>query len=93
MVAVKNVMSGENEDALILLGDELAYQFRWRPSSRSIHHHRSWTRRYRRTGDGSYQATGASIFNNSAYYTDNTFPVHLSGQSYRMFRSLLTPGV
>jgi hypothetical protein len=89
MIGVKNPVSGEPEDAMILLGDELAYQFRWRPKSKTIVQHRDWTRRYRRHRDGSYPATGASLFNGTAYFTDNTFPVFLSGQTYRMYRAPL----
>lgn len=90
LVAVNNSITGESEDALILLGDELVYQFRWRPSTKSLHLLPAWTRRYRKFGDGSYQGTGAAIYDEVAYYTDNTFPVFLYGRSYRMYRAPLS---
>lgn len=90
MVSVFNAFTHEDEDALVLLGDELALQYRWRPRTKSLHLHTAWTKRYRTHGDGSFQATGASIYDEVAYFTDNTFPVYLSGLSYRMYRYPLT---
>ena len=69
LVAVRNSDTGENEDAIVLLGDELAFQYRWVPSNKSIYFLPEWTKRYRRWGDGSYQATGAAIYNDIAYFT------------------------
>ena len=90
LTSVLNKQTGMSEDALVLLGDELAFQYRWRPQSKSIHFHEGWTRRYRSNvgwvSDGTFQATGAATYDEIAYYTDNTFPVHLHGKSYRMFR-------
>jgi hypothetical protein len=77
---------GVVEEILVLLGDEFAYQYRYNPHSRSLRQIHAWTRRYRTRGQGNYPATGSTIINNTAYFTDNTFPVLLKGRSYSMYR-------
>jgi len=74
------------EEILVLLGDEYAYQYRYNPHSRTLRKIHPWTRKYRSRGQGNYPATGSTILNNTAYFTDNTFPVLLKGQSYSMYR-------
>ena len=48
-----------------------------------------WSRRYRRDGDGTYPGTGPAIYNGTAYFTDNTFPIQLKSNTYRMFQAPL----
>lgn len=74
------------EEILVLLGDEYAYQYRYNPHTRTLRQIHLWTRKYRSRGQGNYPATGSTILNNTAYFTDNTFPVLLKGQSYSMYR-------
>lgn len=67
----------------------MVFQYRWKPSTKKLVLVPNYTKRYRTFRDGSYQATGASIYNNSAYFTDNTFPAYISGHSYRMYKMSL----
>lgn len=80
-----------SEDAIVLLGDEYVYQFRWQPDSRKLYPVENWTRRYRTRGDGSYPGTGPAIINDVVFFTDNTYPIALSGRTYKMFRLPLKP--
>lgn len=80
---------GQAEDAIGLLGDENVYQVRWNPSTKTLSQIPSWTRQYRRRGDGSFPGTGPSIYREQLYFTDNTFPVFLSGSTYSMFSTPL----
>jgi len=84
MVAVENE-HGQDEDAIVMLGDEYTYQFRWRPSEQQLYKIPAWTQRYRYRGDGSFPGTGPAIFNNVVYFTDNTFPVFLRNNTYSAF--------
>lgn len=86
MITLPDEADKPREYALVLLGDELAYQYRWIPDTKQVEMVHEWTHRYRTLGDGTYQATGASISGDVAYFTDNTFPVLLRGQVYSMFR-------
>jgi len=61
------------------------YQYRWRPSNRGLYAVPAWTRRYRQRGDGSFPGTGPAIYNLTAYFTDNTYPISLRGPSYSLF--------
>jgi hypothetical protein len=79
------------EDALVLLGDEFSHQYRWNPEKGDLYEVKSWARRYRTTGDGTFPGTGPAIFNNTAFYTDNTFPIAIHGHSYSMFSQTLDP--
>jgi hypothetical protein len=79
------------EDALILLGDEFSHQYRWNPNTSQLSHLPSWSRRYRTRGDGTFPGTGPAIFNNTAFYTDNTFPIAIHGHSYSMFSQSIDP--
>lgn len=72
-------------DTLVLLGDEFVHQVQWHSGRRELSSVPSWSQRYRTHGDGTFPGTGPAIFNNVAYFTDNTFPVALSGRSYTMF--------
>eukprot|EP01034_Spumella_vulgaris_P033281 gene33281-41068_t len=92
MVAVENE-KGEAEDAIVLLGDENVYQFRWNTISQELFKVSVWTREYRRMFEGTFPGTGPATFNNQVYFTDNTFPIYLHGDSYSMFKvDLLTHG-
>lgn len=73
------------EDTLVLLGDEAVHQVKWNSLRRELTNVPLWSRRYRTNGDGTFPGTGPAIFNNTAFFTDNTFPVALSGRSYTMF--------
>lgn len=77
------------EDRLVLLGDEFVHQVVWNSKTRVLANVPSWSKRYRRTGDGTFPGTGPAVFNNVAYFTDNTFPVALRGRSYSMFSQSL----
>mmetsp|Transcript_15492 Transcript_15492/g.29186 ORF Transcript_15492/g.29186 Transcript_15492/m.29186 type:complete len:559 (+) Transcript_15492:66-1742(+) len=72
-------------DSLVLLGDEFVHQLQWNSVSRELKYLPEWSKRYRTEGDGTFPGTGPAIFNNVAYFTDNTFPVTLFGRSYSMF--------
>jgi len=84
MVATQNE-HGEDEDAIVALGDEYVHQFRWRPSEQQLYKVPIWTQRYRYRGDGSFPGTGPAIYNNVVYFTDNTFPVFLRNNTYSLF--------
>lgn len=74
------------EDVFILLGDEFSHQYRWNSELNKLYEIPEWGRRYRTRGKGTFPGTGPSIFNNTVYYTDNTYPVGLYGYSYSIFR-------
>eukprot|EP00602_Paraphysomonas_sp_CaronLab_P009241 CAMPEP_0185035846 /NCGR_PEP_ID=MMETSP1103-20130426/27903_1 /TAXON_ID=36769 /ORGANISM="Paraphysomonas bandaiensis, Strain Caron Lab Isolate" /LENGTH=555 /DNA_ID=CAMNT_0027573117 /DNA_START=5 /DNA_END=1672 /DNA_ORIENTATION=+ len=78
------------EDALVLLGDEYSHQYRWNPKEESLYELTEWSMRYRSRWSGSFPGTGPAVFNNTVYFTDNTFPVLLSGETYSMFSQSLT---
>ena len=80
---------GEGVDTLVLLGDEFVHQVQWNSQRRELAGVPSWSRRYRSHGDGTFPGTGPAIFDNVAFFTDNTFPVALSGRSYTMFSRAL----
>ena len=80
----------DEEDALVLIGDEHIRQFRWVPSEKRLYEKEDWAARYRTRGDGSFPGTGPAIFNGAVYFTDNTFPVFLSSSTYSMFKKDLT---
>jgi hypothetical protein len=74
------------EDAFALLGDEFIHQVRWNPKKGVLYQVSNWSTRYRSRWTGTFPGTGPAIFNNTAYFTDNTFPVALlHGQSYSLF--------
>lgn len=50
-----------------------------------------WTRRYRNRWDGSFPGTGPAIFNDTVFFTDNTFPAFLWGRTFKLFRMPLHP--
>lgn len=77
------------EDAMVLLGDEFSHQYRWNAKTSSLYEVPNWSRRYRNRFEGSFPGTGPSIFNNTAYYTDNTFPIYLSGHKYSLYSQSL----
>ena len=77
------------EDAIVLLGDEFSHQYRWNPKTSLLYEVPLWSKRYRGRYEGSFPGTGPSIFNNTVYYTDNTFPVYLSGHTYSLFSQSL----
>eukprot|EP01036_Dinobryon_divergens_P028296 gene28296-37227_t len=89
VVALQN-SDGEDEDAIILLGDENVYQYRWRPRTKEVFLIPGWTRKYRTYGEGTFPGTGPSIYQNVAYFTDNTFPVELFGPTYTIFAAPIT---
>jgi hypothetical protein len=72
-------------DTLVLLGDEFVHQVQWNSQTRELRNVPQWAKRYRTAGDGTFPGTGPAIFNDVAYFTDNTFAVALSGRSYTMF--------
>lgn len=86
-MAISTVTNSEGveEDAIVLLGDEAVHQYRWRPSSSELFWIPAWSKEYRRAGDGSFPGTGPAIFNDTTYFTDNTFPVFLGKKTYSMF--------
>ncbi len=65
---------GQDEDAIILLGDEHVFQFRWRPQTHTLYHIPEWTQRYRKRWDGTLAGTGPTIYDNKVFFTDNTYP-------------------
>jgi phosphate/sulfate permease len=80
------------EDAFALLGDEFVHQVRWNPQQKRLYSVPNWSTRYRTRWTGSFPGTGPAIFNNTAFFTDNTFPVFLFGRSYSLFSiDMLTP--
>jgi hypothetical protein len=80
------------EDAFALLGDEFVHQVRWNPKQRRLYSVPNWSTRYRTRWTGSFPGTGPAIFNNTAFFTDNTFPVFLYFRSYSLFSiDMLTP--
>mmetsp|Transcript_3156 Transcript_3156/g.4892 ORF Transcript_3156/g.4892 Transcript_3156/m.4892 type:complete len:550 (-) Transcript_3156:135-1784(-) len=86
-MALTVLPNGEN--AMVLLGDEHTHQYRWNPASGALYEVVEWSKRYRNRGEGTFPGTGPAIFNNTAYFTDNTFPVMLRGHSYTMFSQQL----
>jgi len=76
----------EEEDAIVLIGDEFIRQYRWNPSTKRLYEIEEWAERYRHRGVGSFPGTGPAIFKGTAFFTDNTFPVMLWGNSYTLFR-------
>lgn len=73
------------EDAMVLLGDEFSHQYRWNSITSTLYEVPNWSRRYRSRYEGSFPGTGPTIFNNTVYYTDNTFPIYLSGHTYSLY--------
>jgi hypothetical protein len=73
------------EDAMVLLGDEFSHQYRWNAATSTLYEVPNWSKRYRSRHEGSFPGTGPSIYNNTVYYTDNTFPIYLSGHTYSLF--------
>lgn len=86
-VALSSLENGE--DAIVMIGDEFIRQIRWNPATSQLYELPAWTERYRSRNTGTFPGTGPAIFNNTAYFTDNTFPVMLTGTSYTMFRKPL----
>jgi hypothetical protein len=84
-------------DKIVLTGDEFVHQVEWRSGRSNIpgelKNLPAWSKRYRTDGDGTFPGTGPAIFNDIAYFTDNTFPVSLSGQSYSMFSQPLNESI
>jgi hypothetical protein len=79
------------EDALVLLGDEFIHQYRWNAKTESLYEVTEWASRYR-TRWGTWPGTGPAVYNNVAFFTDNTFPVNLFGKTYNLFSiDLLLP--
>ena len=76
---------GEMEDAIILLGDEHIYQYRWNPKQKKLYVIPQWSRRYRIRGDGSFPGTGPGLYDNKLYFTDNTFPINLKHETFSVF--------
>jgi len=74
------------EDVVVLIGDEFIRQYRWAPSTHTLHEVEEWAARYRSRGEGSFPGTGPTIFNGATFFTDNTFPVFLGNGTYSMFR-------
>ena len=72
-------------DKIVLLGDESVHQVTWNSVTRDLKLVPEWSKRYRTQGDGTFPGTGPAIFDNVAYFTDNTFPVALFSRSYSMF--------
>lgn len=77
------------EDVFILLGDEFSHQYRWNSNLNKLYEIPEWSKRYRSRGKGTFPGTGPSIFNQTVYYTDNTYPVGLYGRSYSIFRQTI----
>jgi hypothetical protein len=77
------------EDVFVLLGDEWTHQYRWNGNTSDLYEVPNWSRRYRQRYTGTFPGTGPAIFNQTVYYTDNTYPVSLSGNSYSIFRQTL----
>jgi hypothetical protein len=77
------------EDVFVLLGDEWSHQYRWNGKTGKLYEVPNWSRRYRQRYTGTFPGTGPAIFNQTVYYTDNTYPVGLSGNSYSIFRQTL----
>ncbi|MEZ5292908.1 MAG: hypothetical protein R2745_17640 [Vicinamibacterales bacterium] len=78
------------DEWLVLAGDERI--MRWRYRAGRLTYDASWTERYRHWGDGSFPGTGPCVYRQVVYYTDNTFPVGLTG-GYRLFRKPLAGGL
>lgn len=76
---------GDSEDAIVLLGDCNVHQVRWRPRTSKLYFIPDWSRSYRHDGDGSFPGTGPAVYGGMTYFTNNTFPVLLSQQSYGLF--------
>lgn len=77
------------EDVFVLLGDEWSHQYRWNSKTNELYEVPNWGRRYRKRYTGTFPGTGPSIFNQTVYYTDNTYPIALYGHSYSIFRQTL----
>jgi hypothetical protein len=94
-ITVKDPVTGEDqeEDAIAFLGDINSYQVRWSPTYQELYAVPEWTRRYRNKWDGSFPGTGPAIFNNTVFFTDNTFPAFLWGRTFKLFRMPLLPEV
>lgn len=90
MTKVKNELSGETEDAIVVVGDENVYQLRWNIAAKQLYMLPQWTRRYRHRWAGSFPGTGPAIYDDTAYFTDNTFCGFLFGRSFNLYnRSIL----
>lgn len=89
-MALSTVKAGE-EDVIYLLGDEYTHLYRWNSKAKRLWGVPKVSRRYRSRFSGSHPGTGPAIFKNTAYFTDNTFPVGLYGDTYSLFsQSLLS---
>jgi hypothetical protein len=77
------------EDAIVFLGDEFSHQVRWNSEDRTLYEVQEWSMRYRSRWTGTFPGTGPAIVDNAAYFTDNTYPVLLFGQSYTLFKQPL----
>lgn len=82
-------LEDEDEDAIIVLGDESVHQVRWNLSNQKLSLVEDWSEKYRSRWEGSFPGTGPAIHNGVVYFTDNTFPVTLSNQTYSLFRKSL----
>lgn len=77
------------EDAIVLVGDEFIHQYRWNAQNDELYEIEDWAERYRRRYEGTFPGTGPAIYKGVTYFTDNTFPIELHGQSYTLFRKPL----
>lgn len=77
------------EDVFVLLGDQYSHQYRWNAKTNQLYEVHNWSQRYRKRWAGTFPGTGPAIFNQTAYFTDNTYPVGLHGHSYSIFRQTL----
>jgi hypothetical protein len=77
------------EDVFVLLGDQYSHQYRWNSKTNQLYEIPNWSQRYRKRWAGTFPGTGPAIFNQTAYFTDNTYPVSLFGHSYSIFRQTL----
>ena len=88
-MAVYPGVAGDH-DWLITLGDYSVMKWKYLHSNHALELQPEWSERYRSFNDGSFYGTGPAVYNNTVYYTDNTFPVML-GKGYRLYaKSLLT---
>src|SRR5690606_15646158 len=72
------------QDYLVTLGDFSVLKWKYSHDTHALELQPEWTEHYRSFNDGSFYGTGPAIYNNTVYYTDNTFPV-LLGNGYRLY--------
>lgn len=73
-----------DHDWVVTLGDYSVMKWKYSHATKALELATDWSEGYRTFNDGSFYGTGPAVYNDTVYYTDNTFPVMLRN-GYRLY--------